>query len=89
MFHKGVGQMDERMDRIYNIIQDICTIYSNRSMGQEELAEFINDKYGSIFTASDIGEVTRQSGYWHTIKRNTMEIVIIRLSQMWRNHAEP
>ena len=75
-------------EKARNIIDDIHNIYGNREGTQETVAKSINDKYGTCLTVADVASVTQQFKYWHTVKRSDEKIVIIILSDSFRNHIE-
>lgn len=61
------------------IIWEILDEYRTRKGTQEELAVKFNEKYGTTLTAKDVGNITQQDGYYHTVLRNTLTTVLIKL----------
>lgn len=75
-------------EKAMNIVNDIHEIYGHREDTQEGVARRVNEKYGTCLTVADIASVTQQFNYWHTVKRSDEKIVIIILSDSFRNHIE-
>ena len=78
--------MGRTTEEISNIVREILDEYGSRNGSQADIAEKINQKYGTELTADDVGGITRQSGYYHTVKRDGRTPVVIRVSDTTGKH---
>jgi len=80
--------MSRPSEEISDIVREILEEYGSRNGSQAGVAEKINQKYGTELTADDIGGITRQAGYYHTVQRDGRIPVVIRVSDSTGKHLE-
>ena len=80
--------MSRTSEEISDIVREILEEYGSRNGSQAGVAEKINQKYGTELTADDIGGITRQAGYYHTVQRDGRIPVVIRVSDSTGKHLE-
>lgn len=73
-------------ERARGIVSDIITMYEERH-SQQEVADFVNQKYNSELSANDISTITQQRGYWHTVIRTDKLAVLTFLSDTFKKHV--
>ena len=85
-YQNGGLYMSREPEEVSKIIWEILERYGAREGTQVQIAEKINEKYGTELTEADVGDITRKGGYYHTVKRDDMIRVVMRLDETTRGH---
>ena len=70
--------MERSPEERHEILKYILDEYGDRKGTQE--------RYGTALTPKDVGSITRQEGYYHTVLRDTLTTVLIKLDATTKKH---
>lgn len=68
---------DLQTEKAFKILDDIEELYSTRQGTQADITSRINEKYDTKLRVDDIAGITKQLGYYHTVKRDDLKRVVI------------
>ena len=84
--------MERSPEERREILKYILDEYGDRKGTQAEIAtktnerSKTNERYGTALTPKDVGSITRQEGYYHTVLRDTLTTVLVKLDDTTIKH---